>query len=146
MLLVRRYDPSEPCPTIGGNNLEIACGPSDQRPLENRSDVLVFTTPVLEEDVVTTGPLLAHLFVSTANTNDTDWVVRLTDVYPELHGGGSHLIQDGIIRMRWRHTTTQPDPVPIVPGQVEAVTLSLWNTSYVSSRMQLTTRDAVIAF
>eukprot|EP00750_Incisomonas_marina_P028628 INCI6793.3.p1 GENE.INCI6793.3~~INCI6793.3.p1 ORF type:complete len:533 (-),score=79.14 INCI6793.3:82-1599(-) len=141
-----KYDPSEPCPTIGGNNLEIACGPSDQRPLENRSDVLVFTTPVLEEDVVTTGPLLAHLFVSTANTNDTDWVVRLTDVYPELHGGGSHLIQDGIIRMRWRHTTTQPDPVPIVPGQVEAVTLSLWNTSYVSSRMQLTTRDAVIAF
>mgnify|MGYP000241442027 CR=1 FL=1 len=62
------------CGYAGGNNLEIACGPRDQTPLENRSDVLVFTSSVLEEDMALTGPLLAHLFVSTANANDTDWV------------------------------------------------------------------------
>jgi len=128
------YDPSDPCPSIGGNNLEIACGPKDQRPLENRSDVLVFTTDELTDDVCITGPLIANLAVSTANANDTDWVVRLTDVYPESHGGGSHLIQDGIIRMRWRNFLNNPEPEPIVPGQVYPVTVNLWNTSYVFNK------------
>ena len=56
--------------------------------------------------------------MSTANANDTDWVVRLTDVYPEEHGNGSHLIQDGIVRMRWRNRYTNADPQPLIPGQV----------------------------
>jgi hypothetical protein len=128
------YDPDDVCPTIGGNNLKLACGPLDQRPLENRSDVLVFTTSPLEEDIALTGALNAHLFVSTANANDTDWVVRLTDVYPKIHGGGSHLIQDGIVRMRWRNVFTNKDPQPITPGQIEKITMSLWNTSYVFNK------------
>ncbi len=97
--------------------------------------MLVFTSEELTEDVVVTGPLVAKLFVSTANANDTDWVVRLADVYPEAHGGRSHLIQDGIVRMRWRHGDALPDPQPVLPGNaVEAVEVSLWNTSYVFNR------------
>jgi len=124
------FDPKDPVPTIGGNNLEIKCGPLDQRPTESgkRSDVLTFTTTPLTKPMVITGDIFASLWVSSANVNDTDWTVKLTDVYPS---GASHLIQDGIVRMRWRKGGTNPHP--IVPKAVEQVNVSLWTTSYVFS-------------
>ena len=94
-----RYDPSFPVPSAGGNNLMIACGPLDQLQIESRSDVVTFTTPPLEAPLALTGPIVAELFVSTENVNDTDFTAKLTDVYPN---GSSYLIQDGIQRMRWR--------------------------------------------
>ncbi|BBI18049.1 CocE/NonD family hydrolase [Neochlamydia sp. S13] len=87
-------DPKNPVPTIGGRNLFLDCGPRDQRAIESRSDVLVFTTEPLEEDLEVTGHLLAKLYV-TSNASDTDFVVRLSDVYPD---GRSILISDGIHR------------------------------------------------
>lgn len=87
-------DPKNPVPTIGGRNLFLDSGPKDQRPIEERQDVLTFTTPILEEDLEITGHLIAKLFV-TSNVSDTDVVVRLTDVYPD---GRSILIADGIHR------------------------------------------------
>jgi predicted acyl esterase len=123
------YDPSAPTPTIGGNNLEIACGPADQRKTEARSDVAVFTSDALEKPIALTGALEAVLHVSTASAiNDTDFAVKLTDVYPD---GTSRLIQDGIQRMRWRHGPMQRLPVPMKPHTVYKVNVSLWNTSYV---------------
>lgn len=123
------YDPANPVQSLGGNNLMLACGPEDQRPAEERDDVMVFTGANLTEPVAVTGPLTALLYVS-SNATDTDFTVKLTDVYPD---GTSRLIQDGIVRMRWRKGTrfsSNPLP-PLVEGEVYEAEVSLWNTSYV---------------
>lgn len=58
------YNPADPVPTLGGNNLEIACGPLDQRKVEGREDVVVFTTEPFEEDTPVVGRINVTLFVS----------------------------------------------------------------------------------
>jgi predicted acyl esterase len=123
------YDPSNPVPTLGGNNLFGTCGPMDQRPTEalNRSDVLTFTSAPLTTPLAITGPLDAQLYVS-SNCVDTDFTVKLTDVHPD---GTSALIQDGIVRMKWRDAPAVITPQLLTPGTVYAVSVSLWNTSFV---------------
>ena len=54
---------------------------SDQRFADSRTDVLVYETPVLQEDVTIAGPVSPRIFVSTSGT-DSDWDVKLIDVYP----------------------------------------------------------------
>jgi predicted acyl esterase len=125
------YDPSDPTPAIGGNNLlrPLQCGPLDQRKVEARDDTVVFTTAPLPDAVAATGPLDAELFVSTAaGVNDTDFAVKLTCVSPD---GTSQLVQDGIQRMRWRISPSQTTPEPMEAGTVYKIRVSLWNTSFV---------------
>jgi putative CocE/NonD family hydrolase len=122
------YDPTSPSATIGGNNLILPCGPLDQRPVEAKADVAVFTTPALPKALALTGALEATLYVSSANANDTDFHLRLTDVYPD---GTSRLIQDGIQRMRWRAGVAATTPTLMTPGEVYEISVCLWNTSYV---------------
>ena len=71
-------DPKNPVQTIGGRNLFLDSGPKDQRPIESRSDVLVFSSEPLKEDLEVTGRLAVKLFVTT-NVADTDFVVRLSE-------------------------------------------------------------------
>lgn len=92
---VYQYNPLEPAPTLGGRNLFLEAGPKDQRPIEERTDVLIFTSDPLEEDVEVTGEVILKLFF-TSNQKDTDIVARLTDVYPD---GKSLLIADGGYRL-----------------------------------------------
>lgn len=77
------YDPANPVPTVGGDNLEIPCGPLDQRVIEKtgRQDVLIFTSDVLTEPLAITGGPLADIFMS-SSALDTDMTVKLIDVYP----------------------------------------------------------------
>lgn len=89
------YDPHHPIPTLGGRNLFLESGPKDQQSIENREDILVFTSPILNEEMEVTGPLIARLYFST-DQKDTDIVVRLCDVYPD---GRSILISDGVFRL-----------------------------------------------
>lgn len=132
------YDPANPVPTMGGDNLEVKpCGPVDQRPLEGRDDVLLFTTAPLDAPLALTGEVTATLYVS-SNVTDTDFVVKLTDVYPASSGnpslaGASVLISDGIARMRWRlfPATADPNPMSGNPSDVYQVNLTLWHTSYI---------------
>lgn len=125
------HDPSDPVATIGGNNLpdsiggSIPCGPMDQSPLTGRTDVLTFTTEVFDDEVVMTGPLFAHLFVS-SDAVDTDFMVKISDVYPT---GEVRILQDNALRMRWREGGLEP--VPVVKGEVYEIDINLWNTSYV---------------
>ena len=70
------YDPADPVPTQGGNNLDIPCGPLDQAVIDERSDVLVFETPVLADALPLTGPLFATLYVS-SDAVDTDFMVGI---------------------------------------------------------------------
>ncbi|OUM45650.1 hypothetical protein B8W73_00210 [Arthrobacter agilis] len=111
------YDPVDPVPTLGGNHFtpRFRVGPVDQAPVESRSDVLVFTTTPLAEDLEITGRVTARLFAATDGPT-TDWVVKLCDVD---ENGRSLNIVDGIVR-----TTSEA-------GQTEEVDIDLWSTSIV---------------
>lgn len=119
------FDPANPVPTVGGNNLDMPCGPLDQAEIDQRSDVLTFETPVFSRPLPLTGPLLATLYVS-SDAIDTDFMVRISDVYPT---GEVRLIQDNAIRMRWREGGQTP--IYMTPNEVYKVEVNLWNTSYI---------------
>ena len=119
------YDPTNPVPTIGGQNLNLPAGPYDQRSVENRDDVLVFTSPVLDEPFEATGPIKAILYVS-SDCIDTDFTVKLTDVYPD---GRSMLITDGILRMRNRNGCDHWEFMK--PGEIYRIEVDLWDISYI---------------
>src|SRR5437660_1563059 len=72
------YDPADPTPSVAGRDVQFA-GPFDQRPIERRPDVLVFSTPPLGRDTDLIGPLSARLWAA-STAPDMDWVVELIDV------------------------------------------------------------------
>ena len=118
------YDPRDPSPTIGGAGISIFLlhGPYDQRwQVENRDDAVVFSTAVLTEDLVVDGEVSAQLYVS-SNCLDTDFTVRLCDVYPD---GRSMLVMDGIRRMRFRESFEQE--ILMTPGEIYQVTIGMPN-------------------
>jgi putative CocE/NonD family hydrolase len=119
------YDPLDPVPTIGGANLTIPRGPFDQGPVEGRPDVLVYTTPVLADPIEITGPIVARLWAS-SDAPDTDWTVKLTDVYPD---GRSMLVLDGILRAR--HRESMETEVFMEPGEIYLFEVDIWSTSIV---------------
>ena len=98
------YDPADPAPTLGGPTslpdrfLGTNSGPLDQRDVEKRADVLVYTSEPLASDYEVIGPLTAVIHAAT-DARDTDIVVKLTDVDPE---GGSRILAEGVIRARFR--------------------------------------------
>ncbi|HYO80859.1 MAG TPA: CocE/NonD family hydrolase [Bryobacteraceae bacterium] len=95
------YDPNEPVPTLGGNNCcgsPTLAGPKDQRAVESRQDVLVYTSEPLKNALAIAGPVRMKLFAAT-DGRDTDWMVKLVDVYPD---GFAMNIAEGILRARFR--------------------------------------------
>lgn len=124
------YDPAHPVMTRGGALLmshEYRPGPIDQRPTESREDVLVYSTPVLEQDVEVTGPIMVRLWAA-SSAPDTDFVARLVDVYPD---GYAQNLNDGIIRARYRNFAAGEAPSLIEPGKAYAYEIDLWATSNV---------------
>ena len=122
------YDPRNPSPTIGGPTLaqNLLQGPYDQSQLvENRNDVLVFSTPVLAQDMVIKGNAKVVLHVS-SDRLDTDFAIRLTDVYPD---GKSMIFADGIKRMRFRNGYRTTDTASMVPGNMYTIEVELPNTA-----------------
>ncbi len=95
------YDPLDPSPSVGGRFFEAGgsrAGPFDQRRVEEREDVLVYTGDVLSSDLEIAGPVTLRVFM-TCSTPDTDLVVKLCDVRPD---GVSYNILDEYFRCRWR--------------------------------------------
>lgn len=119
------YDPRDPVPTLGGTNLILPAGPYDQRPIENREDVLIFETPPLSEKVEVVGQMWAKLYVM-SNCTNTDFTVKITDVYPD---GKSMLISDGILNAIRRDGMDVDAPPLNTAGPVE-VWIDLWSTAY----------------
>jgi putative CocE/NonD family hydrolase len=122
------YAPNNPSPTYGGTTLraDLAQGPYDQSDtVEGRNDILIYSTPALQQDVVMKGSATAHLKVS-SNRPDTDFDIRLTDVYPD---GRSMLVHDGVARMRFRNGFTATDTSGIVPGNIYEAIITLPNTA-----------------
>jgi predicted acyl esterase len=123
-----RYDPADPVPTVGGAELAKDIGPKDQRRVESRGDVVVFTTDALADPIEVTGRMTAKLYVS-SDCPDTDFTVKLTDVYPD---GRSMLVTDGILRARFRESFEHEKLLE--PGKVYEVTVDLWSTSLIFNR------------
>lgn len=123
------FDPHDPAPTRGGavccNPSVFAWGPMDQRPVERRSDVLVYTTGALKKDMEVTGPVRVVLYAATS-APDTDFTAKLVDVFPD--GTARHLT-DGILRLRYRESLEKP--VPAIPGQSYQITIDAGVTSNV---------------
>ncbi|MGQ9698906.1 MAG: CocE/NonD family hydrolase [Armatimonadota bacterium] len=118
------YDSNDPVPTNGGNNLIAKSGIRDQRDIEKRPDVLLFTTAPLEEDLEVAGRMTVRLYVS-SSARDTDFTAKLVDVLPD---GTAYNVADGLIRARWRNPRRQS---LIQPGRVYALDIDLWSTSMV---------------
>ena len=123
------YNPAFPTPTRGGGT---CCSPEivdwgafDQRPVEFRNDVLVYTSEPLEDDLEVTGPVIVKLHAST-DGRDTDFTAKLVDVHPD---GNAKNLCDGIIRGRYRESTKSQKLLE--PGAVYEFTIDLWITSNV---------------
>jgi predicted acyl esterase len=122
------YDPRDPVPTMGGNNLMMALGPMDQREVSSRGDVLVYETPPLEAAVEIAGRVTAELAVST-DAEDTDFTVKLVDVYPD---GYEALVLDQALRLRYREGLDNPQRIE--KGHTYPIKVDLWSTALVFNR------------
>jgi len=123
------YDPGDPVPTIGGplccDSVHLAPGPRDQRPVEARDDVLVYTTPAFKHDLEVTGPVTLELYASSSAV-DTDFTAKLVDVWPN---GVAQNLTEGVLRARYRNSQEKPEMMN--PGEVYKLTVDLWATSNV---------------
>jgi uncharacterized protein len=123
------YDPASPAPTIGGplccDSKHLEPGPRDQRPVEERQDVLVYSTPTLADDLEVTGPVRVELFAKSSAV-DTDFLAKLVDVGPD---GFAQNLTEGIVRARYR--TSQEKAEFMKPGEVYKFNIDLWATSNV---------------
>jgi putative CocE/NonD family hydrolase len=122
------YNPLRPVPTVGGQVIlpgGNAMGPRDQREVELRDDVLVYSTPVLDRPVEVTGPIELCLYV-TSSAPDTDLTGKLVDVYPD---GRALILTEGILRARYRNSFTMPELLE--PGEIYELRLNLWATANV---------------
>jgi uncharacterized protein len=121
------YDPMNPVPSYGGN---VCCEPGltggsmDQRKMEVRPDILVYTTPPLKEAMEVSGPVTVTLYVS-SDRKDTDFSVKFIDVYPD---GRAYNLDETIQRLRYRDGYDKP-LVWMEPNKVYKVTFQPMTTS-----------------
>ncbi|SEA42050.1 CocE/NonD family hydrolase [Pedobacter hartonius] len=110
----------------------------DQRFAASRPDVLVYQTPILENDIVISGNLIADLFVSTTGT-DADFIVKLIDVYPgnapddspiagTRMGGFQLLVRGEVMRSKFRKSFSEPEPM--VPSSVTEVKFDMQDVAH----------------
>lgn len=121
-----QYDPDDPVPSLGGNNCcgtPTPSGPRDQRPIEGRRDILIYTSDFLQEEIEVTGPVKVILYAS-SDAVDTDFVAKLVDVHPN---GASYNMAEGILRARYRESLSEPSLLE--PGKVYRLEIDLVGTS-----------------
>lgn len=124
------YNPLSPVPTLGGAHLSglpgvFATGVQEQRPVEARADVLVYTSAPLERDTEVTGHVQLTLWAVTS-VSDTDWTAMLVDVHPD---GNAYNVCDGILRASYRESLEHT--LLVQPGEAYAYPIDLGPTSMV---------------
>jgi uncharacterized protein len=153
-------DPAKPVPFVNYTALSVPQEymVSDQRFAASRPDVLVYETPVLQEDVTVVGPITPHLFVSTTGT-DSDWDVKLIDVYPQDYSdskldaprpedrnkprtdvgpppftmaGYQQLVRGEPFRGKFRHSFEKPEP--FTPGKIEEINATFQDVNHTFRR------------
>ena len=122
------YDPNFPAPSMGGHS---CCGarsgpqgPYDQTPVEQRSDVMVYSSDPLPHDTEVTGATVVNLWASSSAV-DTDFTAKLAVVRPD---GTVINLNDGILRTAFRDSLSAPSPT--VPGRPYRYRIQIWPTSY----------------
>lgn len=123
--LAYAFDPTNPIPTVGGQNLGRDVGPRDQREIGERQDYLRFETDPLQQDVVVAGHIDMELWVATDGP-DTDFMVKLVDVYPD---GYEALILDYPLRTRFRYGQEANQVKMMTPGRAEKLKINMWSTA-----------------
>ncbi len=122
------YDPENPVPSYGGNvcctGNAVTGGAFDQRKMESRADILVYTSEPLKNGIEVSGPIDVTLYVS-SDAKDTDFTVKVLDVYPD---GRAYNLDENIQRLRYRDGYDKP-PVWMERGKVYKVVLQPMNTS-----------------
>jgi putative CocE/NonD family hydrolase len=122
------YDPMNPVPSYGGNvcctGTAVQAGAFDQRKMEARNDILVYTSEPFKEGTELSGPITPTLYVS-SDAKDTDFTVKVLDVYPD---GRAYNLDESIQRLRYRDGYDKP-LAWMEPGKVYKVTLQPLNTS-----------------
>lgn len=125
------YDPNDPVPTFGGieqwqgYGIPNSDGPRDQRVVQGRNDLLVYTSEPLDEDAEVTGRILCHVFAS-SSALDTDFTAKLIDVYPN---GYAQILREGILRGRYRNSFKRQELLK--PGEIYEYPIDLWSLSHV---------------
>jgi uncharacterized protein len=123
------FNPHDPVPTRGGavccNPKIFPWGPMDQRPVEHRADVLVYSSAPLKQDMEVIGPVEVVLYVATT-AKDTDFSAKLVDVFPD---GYARNLTDGLLRLRYRASLDKA--VPATPGEIYRVAIAAGVTSNV---------------
>ena len=129
------YDPDDPVPTLGGvhsiqssteySDRPLLAGPVDQRPIERRDDVLVYTGDEVTTDMSLAGPVEVILYAA-SSARDTDFTAKLVDVYPD---GRALLLTEGIIRARYRQSLRVPELLE--RGEVAEYHLVLYPSGWV---------------
>jgi uncharacterized protein len=126
------YDPLNPVPTAGGRGGIVEngflYGPVDQVYVEQRNDVLCYTSPEMKQDLEVTGPLELHLFASSSSI-DTDFIAKLADVYPDGH---AYNIADGVVRAKSRNSFTKHELLK--PGEIVEFIFRLGHVSQLFRR------------
>ena len=122
------YDPMNPVLSYGGNvcctGSAVTAGAFDQRRMEAREDILVYTSDAFKEGTEVSGPMTPTLYVS-SDAKDTDFTVKVLDVYPD---GRAYNLDESIQRMRYRDGYDKP-LAWMEPGKVFKVTLQPLTTS-----------------
>ena len=118
------YDPNNPVPSWGAQYQSFdLCGPRDRTEIEQRDDVLTFTTESLTTDVEVTGPISMTIWAS-SDALDTDFTVALVDVEPD---NKAIILCEGIVRARFRNGTD--NPALMTPGEIYEFEIDMWDTS-----------------
>ena len=117
-----KYDPANPVPFLTSPSFAQIGGPDDYRKVEEREDVLVYSTEPLLEEMEVCGPIKVKLFAS-SSARDTDFMAKLIDVWPN---GFAQRLTDGMVRARFREGMDKPSLIE--PGRVYGYDIDLWNT------------------
>jgi putative CocE/NonD family hydrolase len=131
-------DPRDPVPTVGGaissGEPVMHAGAFDQSAAAQRSDVLVFVTSTLEEELEVTGPVTLRLWIA-SDAPDTDFTAKLIDVYPpsaDYPLGFAMNLTEGLLRVRYRDSWERPSLM--IPSEVYAITIELFPIANVFCR------------
>jgi putative CocE/NonD family hydrolase len=122
------YDPMSPVPFLSDPGWIQLGGPDNYSAVEDREDVLVYSTEPLEKDLRIAGPIVVNLF-AVSSASDTDFTAKLLDVHPD---GYAMRLNDGIVRARFRNSRSRP--TPIVPGRIYEYRINCWATGCVFRR------------
>lgn len=117
-----RADPSDPTPFLTEPSFAQLGGPEDYRPVERRSDVLVYTSESFTQPTLVCGPLRARI-TAASSARDTDFMVKVLDVHPS---GFAQRLNDGMVRARFREGMEQPSLIE--PGKAYSYQIDAWAT------------------